>query len=49
MREQMTKLNTAKIIEAVKQTHRALSAINPKYAMEAAELHQEIIKSARKL
>lgn len=45
----MEKLNTAKIIEAVKQTHRALSAINPKYAMDAAELHQAIIVAARKL
>lgn len=44
----MTKLDPRKIIEAVKQTHRALLAVNPKWAMEAAELHQNIIVAARK-
>lgn len=43
------KLDPHKIIEAVKQTHRALSAVNPKWAMEAAELHQSILVAARKL
>ena len=43
------KLDPRKIIEAVKQAHVALSAINPKWAMEAAELHQAIIVRARKL
>lgn len=42
-------IDRQKLIEAVKQTHRALSAINPKWAMEAAELHQNIIVRARKL
>lgn len=42
-------MDRQKIIEAVKATHRALTAINPKWAMEAAELHQQIIARARKL
>lgn len=42
-------MDRQKIIEAVKATHRALTAINPKWAMEAAELHQQIIVAARKL
>lgn len=45
----MTDLDPRKIIEAVKATHVALSAINPKWAMEAAELHQRTIEAARKL
>lgn len=44
----MTKLDPRKIIEAVKSTHKALSAINPKWAMEAADLHQSIMVAARK-
>lgn len=42
-------MDRQKIIEVVKQTHKALSAINPKWAMEAANLHQNIILAARKL
>lgn len=45
----MAKLDPRKIIEVVKHTHRALSVINPKWAMEAAELHQAIIVATRKL
>lgn len=45
----MTNINPEKVIEAVRATQRALAAVNPKWAAEAAELHRAIILSARKI